>query len=84
MTTATAAGPRVSAEAYGPHPPTLADVEAATAITDATVNDPSATMADRERAAELEEATLTAYLREPGAIASLGYPEPEPEMELEL
>jgi hypothetical protein len=78
--TATVTGPRLSAEAYGPHPPTLADVEAATAITNATVNDPSASMAARERAAELEEATLTAYLHEPGAIASLGYPEPELEI----
>ena len=51
--------------------PTLADLDAATAATAAAIADPSASLADVERAAELEEATLTAYLQQPGAEAEL-------------
>jgi hypothetical protein len=51
--------------------PTLADLDAATAATAAAIGDPEASLADVERAAELEEATLTAYLQRPGAEAEL-------------
>ena len=51
--------------------PTLADLAAATAATAAAIADPSASLADVERAAEVEEATLAAYLQQPGAEAEL-------------
>ena len=51
--------------------PTLADLDAATAATAAAITDPEASLADVERAAGLEEATLTAYLQQPGAGAAL-------------
>ena len=51
--------------------PTRADLDAATARTAAAIADPSASLADVERAAELEEAVLTAYLQRPGAEAEL-------------
>jgi hypothetical protein len=51
--------------------PTRADLDAATARTAAAIADPSASLADVERAAELEEAAFTAYLRRPGAAAEL-------------
>jgi hypothetical protein len=58
----------VSARAW---PPTMADLDAATAATAAAIADPSASRADVERAAELEEAVFTAYLAVPGAEAEL-------------
>ncbi len=51
--------------------PTRADLDAATARTAAAIADPAASPADVERAAELEEAVLTAYARRPGAAAEL-------------
>ena len=51
--------------------PTRADLDAATARTAAVIADPSASPADVERAAELEEAVLAAYARRPGAAAEL-------------
>ena len=51
--------------------PTRADLDAATARTAAAISDPSASLADVERAAEMEEATLIAYLQRPGAEAEL-------------
>jgi len=51
--------------------PTRADLDAATAATAAAIADPEASLADVERAAELEEATLAAYLQGPGADAEL-------------
>lgn len=51
--------------------PTLADLDAATASTAAAIADPSVSLADVERAAELEEAVLTAYLQQPEAEAEL-------------
>ena len=51
--------------------PTRADLDAATAATAAAIADPSASLADVERAAELEEATHAAYLQRPGADAEL-------------
>jgi hypothetical protein len=51
--------------------PTRADLDAATARTAAAIADPSASPADVERAAELEEAVLAAYLKRPGAAAEL-------------
>ena len=51
--------------------PTRADLDAATARTAAAIADPSASPADVERAAELEEAVLTAYARRPGTAAEL-------------
>jgi hypothetical protein len=51
--------------------PTRADLDAATARTAAAIADPSASRADVERAAELEEAVFLAYLQRPGAEAEL-------------
>jgi hypothetical protein len=51
--------------------PTRADLDAATARTAAAIADPSASPADVERAAELEEKVLSAYSRRPGAAAEL-------------
>ena len=51
--------------------PTRADLDAATAATAAVIADPSASLADVERAAELEEAVFAAYLQRPGAEAEL-------------
>jgi hypothetical protein len=50
--------------------PARADLDAATAAT-AAIADPSASLADVERAAELEETTLAAYLHRPEAEAEL-------------
>jgi hypothetical protein len=51
--------------------PTRADLDAATARTAATITTPSASLADVERAAELEEAAHAAYLQRPGADTEL-------------
>jgi hypothetical protein len=51
--------------------PTRAELDAATARTAAAIADPSASPADVERAAELEEVVFVAYLRRPGAAAEL-------------
>jgi len=51
--------------------PTRAELDAATARTAAAIADPSASRADVERAAELEEEAYLAYLRRPGADAEL-------------
>jgi hypothetical protein len=60
--------------------PARADLDAATARTAAAIADPSASLADVERAAELEEAAFAAYLGRPGADAEL---QAEAEAELE-
>jgi hypothetical protein len=52
-------------------PPARADLDAATAATAAAIDDPAASLADVERAAELEEAVFTAYLQRPEAAAEL-------------
>ena len=71
--------------------PTRADLDAATARTAAAIADPSATLADVERAAELEEAVLAAYAKRPGAAAELkaglyvtevAYTPPAPELQV--
>jgi hypothetical protein len=51
--------------------PTRAELDAATARTAAAIADPSASLADVERAAELEEAAHNAYLQRPGTDAEL-------------
>jgi hypothetical protein len=51
--------------------PSRADLDAATARTAAAIADPSASRADVERAAELEQAVHDAYLRNPAADAEL-------------
>jgi hypothetical protein len=51
--------------------PTKADLDTATARTATAIADPAASLADVERAAELEEAAFTAYQRRPGAEAEL-------------
>ena len=51
--------------------PTRADLDAATARTAAAMADPSATRAEREHAAEMEQAVHIGYLRRPGADAEL-------------
>lgn len=51
--------------------PTRADLDAATVATAAAIADPSASLADVQRAAELEEAAFTAYAEQPGAEAEL-------------
>jgi hypothetical protein len=58
--------------------PTRADLDAATARTLAAMADPSASPADRQLAAELEEKVHHAYLLRPGADAEL---QAEAEME---
>ncbi len=60
--------------------PARADLDAATARTAAAIAGPAASLADVERAAEMEEAVLAAYLRRPGADAEL---QAEAEAELE-
>lgn len=67
----TAPAAEANPPAYGPGLPTLADLEAATAVTEAVVADPGATVTDRIAAAEAEEATLLAYARRPEADAVL-------------
>jgi hypothetical protein len=71
--------------------PTRADLDAATARTAAAIADPSASLADVERAAELEEAVLTAYSKRPSAAAELAaglyvtevsYAPPAPELQV--
>jgi hypothetical protein len=51
--------------------PTRADLDAATARTAAAMANPSATRAEREHAAEMEQAVHIGYLRRPGADAEL-------------
>jgi hypothetical protein len=51
--------------------PTRADLDAATARTAAVLADPAATGAEREHAAELEQALHIRYLHHPGADAEL-------------
>ena len=51
--------------------PTRAELDAATARTAAAIADPSASLADVQRAAELEEAAHVAYLQRPDADAEL-------------
>jgi hypothetical protein len=51
--------------------PTRADLDAATAKMAAVLADPGATAADRERAAEIEQAVHMRYLERPGADAEL-------------
>jgi hypothetical protein len=51
--------------------PTRADLDAATARTAAVLADPGATPADREHAAETEQAIHIRYLQRPGADAEL-------------
>ena len=51
--------------------PTRAELDAATARTAAAIADPSASLADVERAAELEAAAHNAYLQRPGTDAEL-------------
>ena len=62
--------------------PTRADLDKATARTAAALADPHASLADVERAAELEEAVHLVYLTQPGADAEL-QAEAEAEMEPE-
>lgn len=50
---------------------TRGDLEAATARTAAVMADPTASPIERMRAAEAEEAVLTAYLQRPEASAEL-------------
>jgi len=51
--------------------PTRADLDAATARTAAVLADPAASSAEREQAAELEQAVHILYLQRPGADAEL-------------
>jgi uncharacterized protein (DUF1800 family) len=51
--------------------PTRADLDAATTATAAVLADPAATFAEREHAAETEQATHILYLQRPGADAEL-------------
>lgn len=51
--------------------PTRAELDEMTARTQAVLDDPRASLADRERVAELEEKAHNAYLRRPGADAEL-------------
>jgi hypothetical protein len=51
--------------------PTRADLDAATARTAAVLADPAASRAQREHAAELEQAVHILYLQRPGTDAEL-------------
>ena len=51
--------------------PTRADLDAATAATAAAIASSTATLADVEHAAEMEQAALILYLQHPGADAEL-------------
>jgi hypothetical protein len=51
--------------------PTRADLDAATAQTAAVLADPDASRAEREHAAEMEQATHILYLQRPGAATEL-------------
>ena len=61
----------------GPAAPTAADLLWATGTTAAAMDDPGASMAEREAYAEAEQATYT-------AAQHLGLDDPEPEMEAGL
>jgi hypothetical protein len=61
--------------------PTRADLDAATARTQAAIDNPDVGLIGVERTAELEEATHLAYLGNPGADAEL---QAEAEAEAEL
>jgi hypothetical protein len=50
---------------YGPQPPRLADVAAATATTQAAIDNPGVSRAGVERAAAAEAATLAAWRHAP-------------------
>jgi hypothetical protein len=63
---------------YGPQPPRVADVAAATAATQAAI-DRGASLADVERAAEAEQATFAAWRHAP----ELDHISPEREPEAE-
>lgn len=58
--------------------PTRAQLDAATARTAAVMASPAATAAERQRAAEAEQAALILYLQRPGADAEI---QAEAEME---
>ena len=58
--------------------PTRADLDAAAFKTADVLADPAASFADREHAAEMEQAAHTLYLQRPGADAEL---QAEAEME---
>ena len=51
--------------------PDRAELDAATAHTAAAIADPSASLAEVEYLAELEEAAFNAYLQRPGSEAEL-------------
>ena len=55
----------------GPQLPARADLDAATAATTSVLADPAATAEDVYRAADLEEAVLSAYWHRPGGAAEL-------------
>jgi hypothetical protein len=63
--------PAASAPAVRPDLPTLADLEAATAASQAVLADPAATRADRLAAFEREMAAFDAYELRPGGDAEL-------------
>jgi hypothetical protein len=62
--------------------PTVAELEAATAATEAAINDPAADLVDVYLAAEAEEAAYSRVFTGPCDRAP--EPEPEPELEVEL
>jgi hypothetical protein len=70
MTRASADPPR-QARTEGPRLPTRADLDRATAVTAATIADPTCGPADIYQAADVEAAVLSAYLQVPGAEAEL-------------
>ena len=65
------ADPPHQARVEGPQLPTRADLDRATAVTAATIADPSSGPVDIYRAAEMEAAVLSAYWHVPGAQAEL-------------
>ena len=76
--------PRLSHVRIGPRLPTLSELNRATAVTAATIADPSASLDDVRQAAELEAATLHAYWQTPGAQAKYELEREHPELEAEI
>jgi len=67
--------------AEGPRLPTLAELNRATAVTQAAIADPCPSLADVYEAAELEAATLHAYWQTSGAQAKYELEREHPELE---
>ena len=64
--------------------PTVAELDAATAATEAAIDDPDADLLDVYLAAEAEEALYAEVFTGPCDTPALEAADPEPEMDIEL